>query len=129
MSPGRIEDPEGAKTVVVIFNTAAGAAASIIERRFLITCYTEADRGRLRLDAALTTSDILGARKRVEKNLIYDNIMHPLSSLDPINCGQGITPRERLTWATNTLKILEQLSSIILPEETAYIEDDMDIVE
>jgi hypothetical protein len=47
MSPGRVQDPEGAKTITLSYNTPAGAIDAIIKRRFLITCYTEQDTGRL----------------------------------------------------------------------------------
>ena len=108
MYPGRVQDPEGAKVITISFNTATGAVATIIKCMFLITYYTEADTGRLRLDAALTTGDTSEARKGDKKILIYDNIMHPLNSLEPSKCGTSITARDRATWAVNTLKLLEQ---------------------
>jgi hypothetical protein len=108
MSPGRVQDPEGAKTITISFNTAAGAVAAIVKRRFLITCYTEPDTDRMRLDAALTAGDPAGAKKGVKKILIYDNFMHLLGSLDPSKCGMGITARDRTTWVVTTLKLLEQ---------------------
>jgi len=73
MSPGRVQDPEGAKTITLSYNTPAGAIAAIIKRRFLITCYTEQDTGRLRLDPALTTGTTAGARSGAKKILIYDS--------------------------------------------------------
>ena len=47
MSPGRVQDPEGAKTITISYNSPAGAIAAIVKRRFLISCYTEQDTGRL----------------------------------------------------------------------------------
>jgi len=117
MPPGRVQDPEGAKMIIVNFNTAAGVVAAIIKRRFLITCYTEADTNRLRLDAALTSGDTTGAMKGAKKILIYDNIMHPLSNLDSSKCGTCITSRDRGTWAVNTLKLLDQFPTIKLPDD------------
>jgi len=107
MSSGRVQDPEGAKMITVSFNTAAGVVATIVKRKFLITCYTETDTNRLRLDAALTAGDTTGARKGAKKILIYDSIMHPLSSLDPSKCGMSITTMDRATWAVTTLKLRE----------------------
>jgi hypothetical protein len=117
MSPGKVQDPEGAKMIIVSFNTAAGAVASIIKRRFLITCYTEADTCRLRLDAALTAGDKAGVMKGAKNILIYDSNMHPISSMDPSKCGTCITARDRATWAVTTLKFLEQFPSIKLPDD------------
>ncbi len=93
MSLGRVQDPEGAKTVVISFNTTAGAVLAVIKRRFLITCYTEANTGRLRLDPTLTAGQTAGSHSGAKKILIYDTHPQPLSSLDPINCGPGTTPR------------------------------------
>jgi hypothetical protein len=42
MSPGRVQDLEEAKTITISFNTAAGAVAAVVNRRFLLTCYPEA---------------------------------------------------------------------------------------
>ena len=97
MSPERVQDPEAAKMITVSFNTAAGVVAAIIKRRFLITCYTEADTNRLRLDAALTSGDTTGAKKGAKKILIYDSIMHPLSNLDPSKCRTCIITRDLAT--------------------------------
>ena len=68
MSPGRVQDPEGAKTVVISYATAAGAIAAVIKRMFLITCYTEPDRGRLRVDPALAAGITCGAHDGAKKN-------------------------------------------------------------
>ena len=103
--------------ITISFNTAAGAIAAIIKRRFLIIFYTEADTCRLRLDAALTTSDTTGAMKGAKNILIYDNIMHPLINPDPSKCGTCITARDRAKWAVTTLKMLEQFPAIKLPDD------------
>ena len=110
MSPGRVQSPEGAKTLVISFNTAAGAVATLVKRRFLITCYTEVDTGRLRLDPTLTSGQIAGSRTGAKKILIYNTHMHPMSSFDPSNCGTGTTPRGRNTWVISTLKLMEQFT-------------------
>jgi hypothetical protein len=87
MSPGRVQDPEGAKTITLNYNTPAGSIATIIKRIFLITCYTEQDTGRLRLEPALTAGAVAWAMSGAKKILIYDSHMHHLSALDPVNCG------------------------------------------
>ena len=61
MSPGRVQDPEGAMIIVLSYNTTAGAFATVVKHMFLLTCYTEEHTGRLRLDAALTSGRTAGA--------------------------------------------------------------------
>jgi len=129
MSPRRVQDPEGAKTVVISFNTVTKAVVAVIKRRFLITCYTEAETGRLRLDPALTTGQTAGSHSGAKKILIYDTRPHPLSSLYPISCGPGTTPRDRNTWVINTLKVLEHFTSIPLPGAAEENTVDMDTME
>jgi hypothetical protein len=90
---------------------------------FLITCYTEADTCRLRLDAALKYGDTTGARRGAKNIIIYGSIMHPLNNLDPSKCGNCITARDRATWAVNTLKLLEQFPTIKLPDDEGHIEE------
>jgi hypothetical protein len=83
VSPERVQDPEGAKTLVVIYRTTSGATTTIIKRRFQVTCYIEPDTGRLRVDPAFTTGIIRGSHTGAKKNLIYDAFVHPQSDLDP----------------------------------------------
>jgi len=54
MTPRRIQDPEGAKTVVVSFKTTAGAVAAIHKQTYKIVCFGDAAGGRLRVDTAAT---------------------------------------------------------------------------
>ena len=50
MSSDRVQDPEGAKTVVISYATTAGATTTVIKRMFQITCYIEPYTTRLRVD-------------------------------------------------------------------------------
>ena len=60
MSPGRVQDMEEAKTVVINFNKTTGAVAIVIKRKFLITClYTEAETGRLLLDLRVLIDSLM----------------------------------------------------------------------
>jgi hypothetical protein len=72
MSPGRLQDPEGAKTVVISYASTAGAIAGVIKRKFQITSYTKPNTGRLRVDPSLTTGITRGAHAGAKKILIYD---------------------------------------------------------
>jgi len=75
MSPGRVQNPEGAKTIVLSYKTTAGVVATVVKHRFLLTCYTEEHTGRLRLDATLTSGKLREHNKE-KKKLIYDAIPH-----------------------------------------------------
>jgi hypothetical protein len=50
MTPGRIQDPEGAKAVVVSFKIAAGAILAVRRQPYKIACFEDIDIGRLRVD-------------------------------------------------------------------------------
>ena len=54
MSTGRIQDPEGAKHLVISYQTAAGAIAAIIRHKFPIMTYKDALTGRLKVDKEMT---------------------------------------------------------------------------
>ncbi len=89
MSPGRVQDPEGAKLLLISYASTAGATAALIKRRFEIIYYTKPDTGRLRVDPSLTAGITGGAHAGARKILIYDAYVHPQSDLDPGNCGAG----------------------------------------
>ena len=50
--PGRIQDPEETKTIVVSFKTAAGAITSIQRHTLRFVCFNDIDNRRLRIDMA-----------------------------------------------------------------------------
>ena len=98
MSPGRVQDPEGAKSITLSYNSPAGAIAAIFKRKFLITCCTYHDTGCLSLDHVLIAGIRAKARTGAKKILIYDSHIHPpLSDLDPTNYGPGTTSKDRST--------------------------------
>jgi hypothetical protein len=55
MTPGRIQDPEGYKTIVVSFKTAAGAITTIQRHTLRFVCYSDTNNERLKIDMATTT--------------------------------------------------------------------------
>ena len=57
MTLGKIQDPEGAKTVVVSFKTAAGAILAVHRQTFKIVCFRDLDNGRFRVDTTATIGD------------------------------------------------------------------------
>ena len=105
--------------------TTAGATVAIVKRRFQITCYTEQDTGRLRVDPALIAGIVAGSHTGAKKILIYDAYVHPQSDLDPGNCGAGTTPRDRNAWMVNTLKRMDHLPEVE-PPDTHQPEGDLD---
>jgi hypothetical protein len=80
MSPGTIQDPEGARTLVASFCTAAGAAAAIVKRKFSLFCYQDLNTGRLRLDRTLTAGGRNAGRPEQKTLLLYNSFPHPMSS-------------------------------------------------
>jgi hypothetical protein len=54
MSTGRVQDPEGAKTIILSYKTAAGAAAAIQRQNLKIVCFTDTQTSRLIVDKQST---------------------------------------------------------------------------
>ena len=78
MTPGIIQDPEGAKTIVVSFKTTAEAITTILRQTLRFVCYSDTNNGRLKIDMATTIGgkhnpSLLGQRVM----LIYKTHMHP----------------------------------------------------
>jgi hypothetical protein len=87
MTPGRIQDPEEAKIVVVSFKTASGAILAVQRQTYKSVCFRDIDSGRLRVD----TAAIIGGKKDMSKHgrmviLIYNAHMYTEASLDPERC-------------------------------------------
>jgi hypothetical protein len=58
MSPGRIQDPEGAKHLVISYQTAAGGIAGIIRNKFPLVTYKDALNGKLKVDEKMTAGGL-----------------------------------------------------------------------
>ena len=54
MPTGRVQDPEGAKTIILSYKTAAGAVAAMQRQKLKIVCFTNTHTGRLRVDNPAT---------------------------------------------------------------------------
>jgi len=79
MSPGRIQDPEGAKHLVVSYQSTAGATTTIIRGRFPLMAYKDVLTGRLRVEERMTVGDLRNPTEGSKKLLIYTtNIRHRL---------------------------------------------------
>ena len=116
MTPGRIQDPEGAKTIVVCFKTAAGDIAAIKRQTLRFVCYTDITSGRLKIDMAATAggkhNPSLQGRRVM---LIYKTHMHPESSLDPEHCTPKSNARARSSWLHAHIKIVDQYEDVYSP--------------
>ena len=63
MTPGRINDPEGAETVVVSFKTASGAILAVQRHTYKIVSFMDNDNDRLRVDTTAT----IGGKQDINK--------------------------------------------------------------
>ena len=54
-TPGRIQDPEGAKIMVISFETVAGAILAVQRQTYKIVCFRDATSGRLKVDPDATS--------------------------------------------------------------------------
>ena len=83
MSPGFIQDPEGAKHLVISYQIAAGAISTISRHRFPLMTYKDALTCRLNVDEKMTPGDLRNPAEGSNKLLIYSANMHPRSILSP----------------------------------------------
>jgi hypothetical protein len=54
MTPGRIHDPEGAKTVLISFKSATGAILAAKRQTYIIICFSDTVNGRLKVGIEAT---------------------------------------------------------------------------
>ena len=102
MAPGRIQDPEGAKTFIISFKTTSRAIATIHRQTFKIVCFKDTTRGRLRVDAHA----IAGGKQDPSKQglriiLIYRSHMYREIFLDPERCNLEADQKARTQWVAN----------------------------
>jgi len=103
MSSGRIQDPEGAKNIVISYQTAAGAIAAIRRHKFPIITYKDALTGKLKVDENMTVGDLRNPSEETKKLLIYSANLHPHSALNPTNCTAKSSPSDRANRITSML--------------------------
>ncbi len=61
MSLGRVQDPKGAKTIVLNYKTVAGAMSAVIKHMLISARFTKEDTKRMRQDPTLTSGRTVGA--------------------------------------------------------------------
>jgi hypothetical protein len=102
MTPGRIQDPEEAKVVIISFKTAAGALAAIHRQTFIIVCFKDTTRGRLRVNAKATTrGKEYPSKQGLRSILIYRSHMYTEASLDSKRCSLKVDQKVRNQWVDN----------------------------
>jgi hypothetical protein len=116
MMPGRNQDPEGAKTVVVSFKTAAGAIIAVQRQTFKIVCFKDMDNGRLRVDTAAT----IGGKQDMSKQglrviLIYKSHMYNEATLDPERCTHKSDEKARRAWLVAYIRQIDKYEDIHSP--------------
>ena len=116
MTPGRIQDPEGAKTVIISFKTTTRAVAATHKQTYKIFCFKDATGGRLRVDAAATT----GGKHEPSKHglrsiLIYKCHMYTEASLDSERCSHKSDQKARNLWVASQIRQLGHYEDVISP--------------
>jgi hypothetical protein len=102
MTPGRIQDPEGAKTVIISFKTAARTIAAIHMQTYTIVCFKDAAGGRLRVDAAATTGGKQDPSKQGLRSILtYKSHMYTEASIDPERCIHKSDQMAMNMWVAN----------------------------
>jgi hypothetical protein len=128
MTPGRIQDPEGAKTAIISFKTTAGAVAAIHRQTYKIVCFRDATGGRLRVDTTATAGGKHDPSKHgLRSILIYKSHMYKEASLDPERCTQKSDQKARNLWVANQIKQLghnEDINSPTTHTHEEYMEED-----
>jgi hypothetical protein len=105
MTPGRIQDPKGAKTVIMSFETTTGAFATIHGQKDTIVCFKDAAMGRLRVNDAATTGGKQDPRKQgLRSILIYKFHMYMEASLDPERYIHKSNQNARNLWVAKQIR-------------------------
>jgi len=113
MTPCRIQDPEGAKTVAVSFKTTAGAIIAVHRQTSKIFCFRNMDNGRLRVD----TAAIIGGKQDMRKHgrrviLIYKSHMYNEATLDPERCTHTSDEKARRAWLVAHIRQIDLYEDI-----------------
>jgi len=127
MTPDRIQDPEGAKTVVVSFKTVARAILAVQRQTYKIVSYKDNDNGRLRVD----TTSTIGSKHDMNKQgrmviLIYKAHMYTEASLDPERCTHKSDEKARRNWLQTHLRQIDQYEDIDIPVRDQQEDDKME---
>ena len=126
MSSGRVQDPEGAKQLVISYQTAAGATSAIIRGRFPLMTYKDALTRRLKVEERMRAGDMRQPAEGSKKMLIYSASIHPKSILNPAGCTANFTPKERASWIAATMPQLDNYPDTVGHTDQGYMDVDAD---
>ena len=127
MTPGRIQDPEGAKTVVVSFMTTARAIISVQRQTFKIVFFRDMADGRLRVD----TAAIIGGKYNMNKQgrsviINYKSHMYNEATLDPERCTHKSNDTTMRVWLVTHNRQIDQYEYIHSPIGEQHEDDIME---
>jgi hypothetical protein len=130
MTPGRIHDPEGAKTIVVSFKTTTGAILAVQRQTYKIVCFRDIDNIRLRVDTTTRVRrkhDMHKQHRRVIR--IYKAHMYTEASLDPERCTHTSDEKAMRIWLVTHLRHIDQYENISIPYRDRQEDDTMEEAE
>ena len=109
MSTRRIQDPEGAKTIILSFKTTAGATMAISRMNIKLICFVDVLTERLRVDADAIARGKQDNSAHIRRMvLICKTNMHPVSIPNPEQCTPMVDRNARKRWLTTTMRQLDQ---------------------
>jgi len=127
MTPGKIHDPEVAKTVVVSFKTAAGAILAVQRQTYKIVSFMDINIGRLIVDTAATTGGKQDMNKQGRRViLIYKVHMYKETTLDPERCSHKSYEKAMRNWLQTHLRQIDQYEDIDNPVIDQQEDDTME---
>jgi hypothetical protein len=130
MTPDRIQDPKGSKTIVVSFKTAAGAILAIQRQSYKIVCFRDMDNGRLRVDTTIKVGGWQDMHKQGQRIiLIYKAHMYTEASLDPERCLHKSDEKAMRAWLVTHIRQIEQYEDISNPYRDQQEDDTMEEAE
>jgi len=101
MTPGKIQDPEGAKIVVISLKTTAGVVAAIHKHAYKIVCFGDSVSGILHVDTTATAGGKHDPSKHGRSSiLIYKSYMYSKASVDPERYIFKIDQKARNQWVS-----------------------------
>ena len=116
ITPGRIQDPEGAKNMVISFKTTSGAILAAQRQIYKIVCFRDAISGILKVDQDATTGGKQNsALQGMRVLLIYKPHMHAEATLDPERCAFKTYANTRSKWLIKQIQQVDHHEDCISP--------------
>ena len=127
MTPGTIQDHEGAKNMVISFKTAPGAILAVQRQTYKIACFRDVNIGRLKVDLNATAEGKQNPALHSSRViLIYNIYMHTEATLEPERCSYKSDAGTRGKWITKQIQQVHQHEDCISPPHTTGVDEDME---